>query len=83
LKLQSQLTHATTAKLCPPSCLHLLWNFLSSLEEVDKHLPNINSSFEKSFLEVEMDTAIKNVKLKSAPGIDQIDYSISSLPRVS
>jgi len=29
-----------------------------------------------------MDAAIKNMKLKSVPGIDQIDYNvISSLPR--
>jgi len=52
------------------------------LEDADKHHSIINSNLDKPFQEIEMDTAIQNMKLKSAPGMDQIDYNvISSLPR--
>jgi len=81
LNLHAQLTQSTIAKLCPPSCLHLQWNSLHLLEEADKHQTNINCNLDNPFLESEI-TVINNMNLKSAPGIDQIDYSvISSLPR--
>jgi len=38
--------------------------------EADKHLPNVNCNLEKPFLEIKMDTAIKNMKFKSVSGID-------------
>jgi len=81
LNLQSQLTYDAIAKLCSPSCLHLVWNSLYLMEERDKQLSYVNRKLKKSFLEVKLNTAIKNTKLRSAPGIDQIDYNvISSLP---
>jgi len=82
--LHAHLIQATIAKLCPPSCLHLQWSSLHLLVEADKHQSNINCNLDNLFLEIEMDAAINNMNLKSAPGIDQIDYSvIFSLPRIS
>jgi len=43
LNLHTQLIQAAIAKLCLPSCLHLLWNSLHLLEEADKHRTNIIS----------------------------------------
>jgi len=51
------------------------------MEEIDTRLPNINLELGKPFTEIELDIAINNTKLGSAPGIDQIDNRvISSLP---
>jgi len=81
LNLQFQLTQDTINKLCPPSCLHLVWKSLSLMEEKDHKIPNINLDLEKPFNEIQMQVAINSAKLKSAPGIDQIDFNIiSSLP---
>jgi len=58
-----------------------LWNSLYLIEERDKQLSYINRDLEKPFIEVKMNSAIKSMKLKSAPGIDQIDHKvISSFP---
>jgi len=82
LNLYSQLAQESIAKLSPPSCPHQLWYSLHQLIEVDKNLLNINYNLEKPFSETELDTAIQNMKLKSASGIDQIDFEvISVLPR--
>jgi len=71
----------TIAKLCPPSSLHLLWNSLNLMEEIDTRLPNINHELDKPFTIVELNIAINSTKSGSAPGIDQIDNCvISSLP---
>jgi len=44
-------------------------------------LPNINHDLGKPFTEIELNAAIRSMKLGSAPGIDQIDnHVISTLP---
>jgi len=49
---------------------------LNQLKDIDRSLSNINNSLARPFLEIEVDTAIQNMKLKSAPGIVQIDYNV-------
>jgi len=54
---------------------------LRLMEDRDDHLDNLNCELGKTFVEAELYSAIKCVKLNSAPGIDQIDNRvISSLP---
>jgi len=51
------------------------------MEDKDEQLDNVNHELGKSFVEIELYSAIKCVKLKSASGIVQIDnHVISSLP---
>jgi len=51
------------------------------LEEKDLNNEKINYNLEIPFSKTEYDFAINNMKLKFAPGLDQIDYNIiSSIP---
>jgi len=74
---QVQLFQDTIAKLCPP-CLHVRWESLDSLIEEDFNTPNLHKEFEYPFTKSELDTAVSNLKLNSAPGLDQIDYNVIS-----
>jgi len=68
-------------KLCPPSYLHMLWSSLDSLVAEDIEDPGIFRELESPFTFLEYDAAVSSIKLKSAPGSDQVDYSIiSSFP---
>jgi len=73
---QLKLYQDTIDKLCPPSYLHVCWASLKTLEEEDLNNEKINHNLEISFSKTEYDFAINNMKLKSAPGLDQIDYNI-------
>jgi len=75
---QSQLTHNIISKLCPPSCLHLVWHSIQLMVEKDCILSNVKHDLEKPFSETEMQVAIKNAKFNSVPGIDQIDFNVIS-----
>jgi len=69
------------AKLCPPSCLHVTWNSLGAFVEEDSVDPNIFRELESPFTLSEHHKAVNSMRLKSAPGLDQVDYSIiSSFP---
>jgi len=79
--LQSQHVNDAIDKLCPPSCKHLVWSSLRHMEVEDDQLNNINYDLGKVFSETELYSAIRKMKLNSAPGIDQIDNRvISTLP---
>jgi len=81
----SDLHQDSMTKLClhvtPPSCLHVLWDSLDSLETEGIEDPGVFKELESSFTSLEYEAAVNSMKLKSALGLDQVDYSIiSSFP---
>jgi len=73
---QTQLYNNAISKLCPPSCLHLNGNSIKSFLNDDSINPNICKDLDESFTLSELNLAIINTKQNSAPGLDQIDYTV-------
>jgi len=68
-------------RLCPPSCLHVVWDSLTTLLVKDSYDPHLCNRLDLPFTETELNIAVSNLNFKSAPGLDQLDYKvILSLP---
>jgi len=68
-------------RLCPPSCLHVAWDSLSTLLAEDSHTPHLCNRLDLPFTETELNIAVSNLNSQSAPGLDQLDNKvILSLP---
>jgi len=79
--LQTQFLNDAISKLCPPSCLHVCWHSLNSFLEEDLYNPTIFKELDNPFSLSELNLAINNTNIHSAPGLDQLDYNIiASLP---
>lgn len=68
---------STISSICPPSSLHLTY---SSLQELPQNSTQCHSFFSPFFCR-EFCSVLSDLKIKSSPGLDQIDYKIiTSLP---
>jgi len=76
--LSSQPYFEIISKLYSPSCLHVQWESLNAMEDEDL-LDNrqvLSKELEFSFTKSEYDFGLNSIKLRSAPGLDQIDFKI-------
>jgi len=78
---QFHLCYDMISKLCSPSCMHVQWNSLKALEDENVDCLKVCNELKVPLSKMEYDIALSSIKLRSAPGLDQIDYQIIfSLP---
>jgi len=63
----AQLSQDTIDKLCPSSCLHILWDSLASLMVEDFNNSYLCKELDLPFTESELNIAVSNLNSKSAP----------------